>query len=103
MVLELAQCLALDLADALPRYPEVLAHLFERVLMAVEQPMTQLKHGGLALVKLLKRLTDPFAQQHLTRLLDGRHDIFIRYEVAVRSVTLVADWGLERYRLSGEV
>src|SRR6266404_3312999 len=47
-VAQLAQRLGLDLADALARDAETLAHLFQRPLVAVDQPETQLQHAPLA-------------------------------------------------------
>ena len=45
---QLAQCLCLDLPDALARHREVLADLFERVLAAVTHPEPHLDHLLLA-------------------------------------------------------
>ena len=44
-VAELAQRLGLDLADALSGHPEPLADLFQRALVAVDQPKPQLQHA----------------------------------------------------------
>src|SRR5258708_23064888 len=47
-VAQLAQRLGLDLADALAGDAEALAHLFERPLVAVDQPETQLQDAPLS-------------------------------------------------------
>ncbi len=41
---QLAQRLGLDLPDALARHAEFLAHLFQRVALAVKQPKAHLQH-----------------------------------------------------------
>ena len=46
-VAELAQRLGLDLPDALAGHPEPLADLFQRALVAVDQPKPQLQHAPL--------------------------------------------------------
>src|SRR5260221_1025175 len=45
---QLAQRLRLDLADPLPGHAEPLPDLFQRALVAVDQPEPQLQHAPLA-------------------------------------------------------
>src|SRR5262249_10719380 len=55
---QLAQRLALDLADALARQAEALADLLEGLRLLVVQAETHAEHGGLALVHLVEQLHD---------------------------------------------
>src|SRR5690606_30339368 len=103
VVLELAQRLVLDLADALAGDAEVAADLLERVLAAVDQPLAELQHHRLALVELAERLLQLLGEDVLGGLVDRRLDVLVGDEVAVERVLLVADGRFQRERLAREL
>src|SRR5258708_37805310 len=98
-VAKLAQRLGLDLADALAGDAEALAHLFQRPLVAVDQPETQLQHAPFARRERVEYVFD-LRVQHRERGGIGRRDgLAVLHEVAEVGVLLLTDRGFERDRV----
>src|SRR5215207_5336365 len=64
-MLELAQCLCLDLANALARHVELLAHLFQRVVGRHLDAEAHAQHLGLARRQAVEDVLDHVAQAGL--------------------------------------
>ena len=71
-VLELADRLGLDLADAFTRHVELLAHFFQRVVGAHLDAEAHAQHLGLARGQAVEDVFDHIAQAGLHRGLDRR-------------------------------
>src|SRR5438309_3018119 len=98
-VAELAQRLGLDLADALAGDPEPLAHLFQRALVTVDQPESQLQHPPLAWRERVEDVLH-LGVEHGERSRVGRRDrLAVLDEVAEVRILLLADGRLERDRV----
>src|SRR6266446_6931337 len=98
-VAQLAQRLGLDLADALTSHAEALAHLFQRPLVAVDQPETQLQHAPLPRRERVQNVLH-FGVQHGQRGSIGRRDgLAVLHEVAEVGVLLLTDRSLEGNRV----
>src|SRR5512143_3116701 len=102
-VLELAQGLGLDLADALARHLELLADLLERVLVAVAQAEAHLEDPALALRERLEGLLDLLLEVDVDDRVGRRGDELVLDEVAEVAVLLLADRRLERDGLLGDL
>src|SRR5579872_4457360 len=98
-VTELAQSLRFDLADALARDREALAHFFERVLAAVADAEAHLDHFLFARRERLQHRFGLFLQVQVDHRLGGRHDLAILDEIAQMRIFLLANRRLERDRL----
>src|SRR2546425_6339019 len=98
-VAQLAQRLGLDLADALARDAETLAHLFQRPLVAVDQPETQLQHAPLAWRERVEDVFDLRVEHGERGRVRRRDCLTVLDEVAEVRVFLLSDRGLERDRV----
>ena len=90
-VLELADGLGLDLADALARDFEDAADLFERVGVAVADAVAQLDDLALAVGQRLEDDVDPVLEHFLRGRGDGRIDRVVLDEIAEVAVLALAD------------
>src|SRR2546425_680403 len=102
-VAQLAQRLGLDLADALARDAETLAHLFQRPLVAVDQPETQLQHAPLAWRERVEDVFDLRVEHGERGRVRRRDCLTVLDEVAEVRVFLLSDRGLERDRVLGDL
>src|SRR6478609_8498124 len=102
-VAELAERLRLDLANALAGHVELLAHFLERPRPAVLQPEPELEHAPLATGQRVEHRLDLFLEELVRRRLGGRQRAAVLDEVAEVRVLLLADRGLERDRLLGDL
>src|SRR6266508_2150977 len=88
--LQHAECVLLELADALAREAELLADRLERLRLAVE-PEAELDDPALALRQILDRATHGLAPVRRGRLLDRIARGRVVEQIAELSVVLVAD------------
>src|SRR6476619_735618 len=102
-VLELAQRLRLDLADALAGYRELLADLLEGVVGVHADAEAHAQHALLARRQRCEDARRRLAQVRLDRGIDRQDDILILDEVAEMAILLVADGRLEGDRLLGDL
>src|SRR5471032_638956 len=102
-VLQLAQCLGLDLADTFAGYRELLADLFERVVGVHADAEAHAQHALLARRKSCKNARRALAKVALDRGLERDDGVRILDEVAQVRILLVADRRLEADRLLGDL
>jgi hypothetical protein len=102
-MLELAQRLGLDLADALAGHRELLADLFQRVIGVHADAEAHAQHALLARRKAGQHPRGGLAQIGLDRGVDGEHRVLVLDEIAEIRIFLIADRGFERDRLLGEL
>jgi hypothetical protein len=98
-MLQLAQRLGLDLADALSRHRELLADFFERVVGVHADAKAHVQH---ALLPRRQRRQNPrrgLAQVRLDRGVDRQDRVLVLDEIAELRILLVADRRSERERL----
>src|SRR5215470_16747720 len=88
---QLAERLGLDLADALPRDGEVLAHFFQRVLAAVREAEAQTEHLLLARRERVQHLVGLLPEREPDHALHGGAHLLVLDEVAEVAVLLLAD------------
>src|SRR5882672_5511106 len=93
---KLSERLGLDLADALARDREALAHLFERVLAAVADAEPHLDDLFLARRERLQHRFGLFLQVEVDDGLCRRHYLPVFDEVAQMRIFLLADRRFER-------
>src|SRR5687767_13853369 len=93
---QLAECLGLDLADALAGDREVLAHLFERVLAAVTQAEAHLDDLLFARRERLQERFRLLLEVDVDHGLGRGDDVAVFDEVAEMRVFFLADRRLER-------
>ena len=70
-VAQLADGALLDLADALAGHFESAAHLFQRMILIIEQAKAQLDHFAFALGQIIENAVDFLAEQAAVGGLDG--------------------------------
>src|SRR5262245_48124552 len=102
-VLELAQRLGLDLADALARDRELLADLFQRVVGIHADAEAHAQHALLAGRQGCQHARRGFAQIGLNRGVDRQDRVLVLDEIAKVGILLVADRGFQRQRLLGDL
>src|SRR5438128_12562380 len=102
-VLELAQRLGLDLADALARHRELQAHLFQRVVGAHADAEAHAQHALFAWRQGRQHAGGGFAQIGLNRGVDRQDRVLVLDEIAEVGVLLVADRSFQRQRLLGDL
>src|SRR6185437_12266861 len=102
-VLELAQRLGLDLADALARHRELLADLLEGVVGVHADAEAHAQHALLARRERSQHPRRAFAQVALDRGLERDDRVLVLDEVAEMRILLVADRRLEADRLLGDL
>src|SRR4030081_270285 len=81
-VAQLAERLRLDLPNPLSRDPEPLAHLFQRPLVAVDEPAAELEHAPLARSEGVEDVLDLVAEHRQRGGVGGRNRLFVLDEVA---------------------
>src|ERR1022692_4448459 len=94
-MLQFADCLRLDLADALAGHLEDSAHLFERVGVTVAQAVAQLDDLALAVGQRLEDVFDLVLEHFLRGSVDRRLGAFVLDEVAEVAVLAFADRPIE--------
>ena len=102
-MLELAQRLGLDLADALARHRELLADLFQRVVGVHADAEAHAQHALLARRERGQHARRGLAQVRLDRRVDRQDRVLVLDEIAEVRVLLVADRRFERERLLGDL
>src|SRR5690606_12138760 len=102
-VTQLAQRLRLDLADALAGDLEVLTDLLEGVVGLLADAEAHAEHLLLARRERGEDLARLIGQVHRDHALARRDDALVLDEVAEVRVFLLADRGLERDRLLGDL
>src|SRR5215471_16420650 len=95
-VLELAQRLGLDLADALARHRELLADLFQRVVGIHADAEAHAQHALLARRQGRQDAGGGFAQIGLNRGVDRQDRVLVLDEIAEVGILLVADRSFQR-------
>src|SRR5688572_26435082 len=98
-VLELADGLGLDLADAFTGDREDLADLFQRVGIAVGQAVAEADDLALAIVQALQHVGDPLLEKGLGHFLQLVLFPLVLDELAEEVVVVVADRLVQRQRL----
>src|SRR3984957_14806417 len=101
-VLQLAQRLGLDLADALARHRELLADFFQRVVGVHAYAEAHAQHAFLARRQRSQNARGGLAQVRLDRGVDREDGVLVLDEIAEMAVLLVADGRLEGERLLGD-
>src|SRR5438445_633743 len=102
-VLELAQRLGLDLADALARHRELLADLFQRVDGIHADAEAHAQHALFAWRQGRQHAGGGFAQIGLNRGVDRQDRVLVLDEIAEVGILLVADRSFQRQRLLGDL
>ena len=102
-MLELAQRLGLDLADALAGDRELLADLFERVVGVHADAETHPQHPLLARSQRGEHAGGAGAKIGVDGRIDGLHGVLVLDEVAQMAVLVVADRRVEADRLLGDL
>src|SRR5438128_2216749 len=102
-VLELAQRLGLDLADALARHRELLADLFQRVVGIHADAEAHAQHALFAWRQGRQDAGGGLAQIGLNRGVDRQDRVLVLDEIAEVGVLLVADRSFQRQRLLGDL
>src|SRR5215470_4142203 len=102
-VLELAQRLGLDLADALARHRELLADLFQRVVFVHADAEAHTDYTLLARRERGKRARRSLAQVRLNRGVYRRDRVLVLDEIAEMGILLVPDRSLHGERLPGQL
>src|ERR1051325_1774557 len=100
---ELAQRLGLDLPDALAGDREVLADLLQGVLAAVREAEAQAQHLLFSRGEGVQDAVRLLPQRQPDHALHRRADLLVLDEVAQMAVLLLADRGLERDGLLGDL
>src|SRR6266446_6033857 len=98
-VLELAQRLGLDLADALARHRELLADLFQRVVLVHADAEAHAENAFLARCDRSEHAGGGLAQIGLNRGVDRQDRVLVLDEIAEVGIFLVADRGFQRQGL----
>src|SRR5712692_2055158 len=98
-MLELTQCLGLDLADALARQRELLADLLQRVVLVHADAEAHADYTLLARRERGERARRGLAQVRLDGGVDRQDRVLVLDEIAEVGILLVADRGFERERL----
>src|SRR5437899_7771592 len=98
-VLELAQRLGLDLADALARHRELLADLFQRVVGIHADAEAHAQHALFAWRQGRQYAGGGLAQIGLNRGVDRQDRVLVLDEIAEVGIFLVADRGFQRQGL----
>src|SRR5271166_2701912 len=102
-VLELAERLGLNLADALARHRELLADLFERVVGVHADAEAHAQNPLFARGERSQNTRRRLAQVRLDRRIDRQDRVLVLDEVAEVAIILVADWRFEADRLLGDL
>src|SRR5208283_5594847 len=102
-VLQFAQGLGLDLADALARDRELLADLLERMVGVHADAKAHAQDALLAWGERGEHPRRRLAQVRLDRCVDRQDGVLVLDEVAEVRILLVADWRLEADRLLGDL
>src|SRR6266540_1003680 len=102
-VAQLAQGFGLDLTDALAGDREILPNFFERVLAAVRESEPQTQHLLLAGSERVEHAIGLLPEREPDHALDGRARLLVLDEIAQVAVLLLADGGLERNGLLGDL
>src|SRR5439155_17203065 len=96
---QLAQCLGLDLPDALAGHVELTPHFLERPRATVLEPEPQLQHAPLAAGQALEHGLDLLLEELVRGRIGRRQRAGVRNEVAEVRVFLLTDRRLQRDRL----
>ena len=96
---ELAQCLRLDLANALAGDAELAAHLFEGAAAPIFEAEAELEDAALAARQAGEHVFHLLAKELLAGRFRGSESGWVFEEVAEVAVLLFADWRLKRDRL----
>src|SRR2546428_3797663 len=102
-MLELAQRLGLDLADALARDRELLADLFQRVVGIHADAEAHAQHALFAPRQGRQDAGGGFAEIRLNRGVDRQDRVLVLDEIAEVGILLIADRGFQRQRLLGDL
>src|SRR6266403_2008492 len=102
-MLELTQCLGLDLADALARQRELLADLLQRVVLVHADAEAHAKNALLARRQGRQHAGRGFAQVRLDGSVDRQDRVLVLDEIAEVRIRFVADRGFQRQRLPGDL
>ncbi len=102
-MLQLAQRLGFDLADALARDVELLAHFFQRVVGAHLDAEAHAQHLGFARGQAVEDVLDHVAQAGLHGRFDRRGVVAVLDEVAQVAVVVVANRRFHGDRLLGDL
>src|SRR6185312_15220429 len=97
-VLELPERLGFDLADALARHRELLAHFFERVVGVHADAEAHAQHALLARRERGEDARRGLAQIGLDRRIQGQHCVLVLDEVAEMAVLFITDRRLQADR-----
>src|SRR5262249_52646728 len=100
---ELAQRLRLDLTYPLAGHGKILTDFFERVLAAVRESEAQTEHLLFSRRQRVEDFVGLLAQGEPDDRLDRRDDLLVLDEIAEMTVLFLADRGLERDRLLGDL
>src|SRR5690242_9055011 len=99
-LLQLANCLRLDLANALPGNLENMTDFFQRVAVTVAQAVTQLDDLAFTIAERLKDLRDLAAKHFLGSANRRAFSARIGEQVAEVAVFAVADGAIEADRVA---
>src|SRR4249920_1013490 len=102
-MLEFAQRLGLDLTDALARHRELLANLLQSMVFIHSDAETHAENALFAWRQRRRNARGGLAQVGLDGGIDRQDRVLVLDEVAEVAVLLVADRGLERERLLGDL
>src|SRR4051812_12346991 len=102
-MLEFAQRLGLDLADALARDRELLADLLQSMVFIHPDAETHAENALFAWRQRRQNARGGLAQVGLDGGVDRQDRVLVLDEIAEVAVLLVADWRLERQRLLGDL
>src|SRR5580765_2567735 len=97
-VAQLAECVGLDLADALARQTELVPDLLERPGTPVVEAEAKSDDPLLAALEAVENPLDLLAQHLVRHRVERRDGILVLDEAAELCVALVADWRFERDR-----
>src|SRR5262249_48491034 len=102
-VLQFPHGLGLDLPHALARHLEDAAHLFQRVGVAVAEPVTHLDDLAFAVGRRLEHLLDLVLEHLLRRGADRRLGPVVLDEVAEVAVLALADGPVQADRVAADL
>src|SRR5262245_11397163 len=102
-VLQLSQRLGLDLANALARNRELLADLFQRVVLVHADAEAHADYTLLARREGGKRARGGLAQVRLDRGVDRQDRVLVLDEIAEVGTLLIANGGFQRQRLPDDL
>src|SRR5438105_4795138 len=102
-VLELAQRLGLDLADALARDGELLADLFQSMVGIHADAEAHAQHALLAWGQRRQNARGGLPQIRLNGRIDREERILVLDEIAKMAILLIPDGRLQRQRLLGDL